>query len=56
MLIAVLELFMFSTRPILKLHISRTLHVLRKLRLVIIEVLGKIIRQTEKDQFLFTFY
>ena len=52
-LMAVLELLMFSTRPLVKLYISRTLHVLRQLKLAIIEVLGKIIRQTEKVEFFF---
>ena len=49
MLTAVVELLMFSTRPILKLHINRTLYLLRQLRLVILEVLGKIIRRTRID-------
>ena len=50
MLIAVFELLMFSTRPILKLHISRTLRVLRQLRLIIIEVFGKIIGQRQREK------
>ena len=55
MLTAVVELLMFSTRPILKLHINRTLYLLRQLRLVILEVLGKIIRQTKIDGLFLTF-
>ena len=50
MLLAVLELLMFSTRPILKVHINRTLHGLKQLRLVIVEIIGKMIGQTEKEE------
>ena len=37
----VLELLVFSTRPILKIHINRQLHYFRQLKKGIIEVLGK---------------